>query len=162
MKAVRSSETSVNSYQLIWRHIPEDSLHSDCCEKMYYFLFPVISFCFKWWDRWFTTWKRSGTNQSWPNGGIIPALAWSDWEIPRKTSVRIAGAPDEIRTEHLPNTSLKRNRHTNLVSVRKSILTDFDKILYWRFIKSCIAMTDNIRVYFRKRLNGTGRRGSEC
>jgi hypothetical protein len=33
----------------------------------------------------------------------------------RKSSDRVAGVPAEVRTEHIPNTSLQCNRYTNPV-----------------------------------------------
>jgi hypothetical protein len=38
-----------------------------------------------------------------------------------ETSVRIASVPAEIRTEHIPNTSLERYRYTNLLG--KTLVT---------------------------------------
>jgi hypothetical protein len=54
-----------------------------------------------WWDWWIMNWKGFGRKRWWPKG--IIQLAPRDWEKSRKTSVRIAGVPAEIRTEHLPN-----------------------------------------------------------
>jgi hypothetical protein len=40
--------------------------------------------------------------------GTVMVFAWTDCMKPRKTSVRIAGLPTEIRTEHLLNTIQER------------------------------------------------------
>jgi hypothetical protein len=48
--------------------------------------------------------------RSWLNRGIISEYAWGrrGWGKQRKTCFRTGGAPAEIRTQHLPNTSLMR------------------------------------------------------
>jgi hypothetical protein len=43
-----------------------------------------------------------------------PAYAQRLWEKQQKPSVRIAGFPAEVRTEHLLNTSLESYLQTNL------------------------------------------------
>jgi hypothetical protein len=57
------------------------------------------------------TWKASGWGliEGWYSGILLEGL-----RRPTKTSVRIAGVPAEIRTEHFPNKSLCPYLLTNL------------------------------------------------
>lgn len=48
---------------------------------------------------------------------IIQTFVWRDGENPRKTSVRRVDIPDEIRTEHLRNTSLETYCYTSILSL---------------------------------------------
>jgi hypothetical protein len=50
------------------------------------------------------------TSGSWKQAGTIPAFAWTDWEKPRRVSVKMAGEPTAIRTEHFLNAGLARYR----------------------------------------------------
>jgi hypothetical protein len=43
----------------------------------------------------------------------ILVFVWRDWGKPWRLSVRIAGVPAKIQTEHLPNTSLEHYHYTN-------------------------------------------------
>jgi hypothetical protein len=47
--------------------------------------------------------------------GTIPVFSWRGWGKKRKTLVRIASVPAEIRTERFPNPSLERYRYTSVV-----------------------------------------------
>jgi hypothetical protein len=62
---------------------------------------------------------------SWRDGDTVPEFAWRNRGKLSETSVRITGAPDEIRTEHLPNTSLEGYRKTiQIVSVHVCVVTN--------------------------------------
>jgi hypothetical protein len=45
----------------------------------------------------------------------VPPFSRRDYGKPRITSIRIATAPADNRTEHLQDTSLERYRHINLL-----------------------------------------------
>jgi hypothetical protein len=45
-------------------------------------------------------WKEVCRGLIW---GTLRAFVWSDWERLRKTSVRVASVPTDIRIQHLPN-----------------------------------------------------------
>jgi hypothetical protein len=62
---------------------------------------------------WVISWKEYGRERSGRNRDTITAFACSDWGKPRKTSVTIAGAPDKIRTQHLPHSDLELTRSVN-------------------------------------------------
>jgi hypothetical protein len=51
----------------------------------------------------------------WKEARTIPAFSWRDWGKPRNSSVGIARFPAKIRTENLSNTSLGRQRCTDLL-----------------------------------------------
>jgi hypothetical protein len=51
-------------------------------------------------------WKGFGRKRPWPNRGTTPEFSWTNWGKPRRTLVRIACIPAEIRTLLFPNTSL--------------------------------------------------------
>jgi hypothetical protein len=59
-------------------------------------------------DIWMMNWKGLWRKRSWPKGGTISEFGCEDSGKPQKTSVKIVGAPDEIRNVHLSNTSLGR------------------------------------------------------
>jgi hypothetical protein len=61
--------------------------------------------------------KEFGRKRQWANRVLIRGSPEGAKENPRK--VRIAGVPDEIRTEHLPNRSLVRSRYTNIMGIYK-------------------------------------------
>jgi hypothetical protein len=63
-------------------------------------------------------WKGYRRNQLYLNHGTVLALACRGWRNSRKTSVRIACVPTEIRTEKLQNTS----RHFYRYIIRNWIL----------------------------------------
>jgi hypothetical protein len=47
------------------------------------------------------------------NPGNIPVFFSRDQGTPWKTSVRVAGVPEKVQTEHLPNTRQKHYQYTN-------------------------------------------------
>jgi hypothetical protein len=61
------------------------------------------------------TWKGYGRKRPWSNRGTIPESTWRDWGIPRRVRTRKAGVPAEIRTEHLPDTSVEGYRCDSLL-----------------------------------------------
>jgi hypothetical protein len=52
--------------------------------------------------------------------GDYPGYIWRAQEKPGKTSVRMAGVPDGIRTEYLPNTNRESYRYTILFGCNSS------------------------------------------
>jgi hypothetical protein len=66
-------------------------------------------YTFEWQDE-----RRIGKDleqgRPWPNRNTIPALTWTYRGKLRRASIRTASVSAEIRTEHLPNTSLDRCR----------------------------------------------------
>jgi hypothetical protein len=62
-------------------------------------------------------WKGFRKKRSWTNHYTISAFALKDRVKLRKTSVRKADAPAEIRTEHVPKTSRKCYRNVNPVGI---------------------------------------------
>jgi hypothetical protein len=59
-------------------------------------------------DRLTMNWKGFGRKRLWPDRDNIPRFTRKDRGKPRRTSVRLAGVRVEIRTEHLPDTSVGR------------------------------------------------------
>jgi hypothetical protein len=58
--------------------------------------------------RWF------GRKSSWPTRNILQLFSWSNRVKQRERSISMADVPAEIRTEHIPNTSLERYFWTTL------------------------------------------------
>jgi hypothetical protein len=54
---------------------------------------------------WLLNEEGFGRKRLWPNRGIIPAFGWRDWEKAIHSS-QDGQCPAEIRTNHVPNTSL--------------------------------------------------------
>jgi hypothetical protein len=65
----------------------------------------------------------------------IVVFAWRDWQKQWKSSVQISGDPAEIQTEHLPNTSMERDRHINLAGDKYLKLLPFP---YWVDVYTCV------------------------
>jgi hypothetical protein len=59
-------------------------------------------------DGWMMNAKEFVRKLSCPNWDTIPAVAWRDWAKSRRSSVRKAVFPFEIRPEQFPSTSLNR------------------------------------------------------
>jgi hypothetical protein len=91
--------------------------------------------------------KGFGKKRSWFTPDTIPAFPCLDWGKSRKTSVRIAGIPVEIRTEHLPNTSLEIYLQINLFYVMPCSMVD----IYTHFRGTCCIFCpkDGGRKYLR-------------
>jgi hypothetical protein len=63
------------------------------------------------------------------NRGTMTQFSWSECRKSHRTSVRIAGDPSEIRTEHLSNTSLKFYRCANPPAIHDRVTVSPDLIL---------------------------------
>jgi hypothetical protein len=59
--------------------------------------------------------EPSGRKLLWPSRGTPRAFAWRDRGKPRKTPMRIAIVPAEIRIEPFPDISVEHNRYTILL-----------------------------------------------
>lgn len=67
-------------------------------------------------DWWLKCWKLFGRKRQLSDRGTILGIAWRDWGESWKPSLIISGVPIEIRTEHLPNTSLEHYHHARSLS----------------------------------------------
>lgn len=74
----------------------------------------------KWYDIWITNWKAFGGSGRGLIEVPIPEFVWRDWGKPKDISVRRAGVSAEIRSEHLPNTSLECYLRTDLLREKGS------------------------------------------
>jgi hypothetical protein len=77
----------------------------------------------EWW--WIMYWKGCGRNWLWSDLRYYPIVLWRNWGKPRKNFVRIIGAPTEIQTGHLPNTSWKR--YLLMLSKKYSCMSTYPK-----------------------------------
>jgi hypothetical protein len=75
-------------------------------------------------------WKGFGRKRSCRSGRITSAFAWSGSERPQTTSFRVACVLSEIRTEHLPNTSLERYRYANPLS-KANVNVSYNEEIGW-------------------------------
>lgn len=79
----------------------------------------IIETLMRWMVRWWMNDKLEGfrRKQSWHDRASILEFVWKHWRTLRKTSVKIAGVPTQIWTEHLSNTSLERYIWTTLLGL---------------------------------------------
>jgi hypothetical protein len=70
-------------------------------------------------DEWWFE-KNFRGKRSWLNRGTISECAWSNWEKPRKASIKIAVIPTWNRTEHFLNVSMKCYCYVNALGRKGS------------------------------------------
>jgi hypothetical protein len=92
-----------------------------------------------------SNWKAYEKKWSWPNQDNIPTFVCRDWGNRPETSMRTAGVPVEVQTEHLPNTNLKPLPLDELVTSLCTVLSR--RMGKWRYTAS-IHMAFSIFSYF--------------
>jgi hypothetical protein len=70
-------------------------------------------------------WGECGRKQSCLNRNIISALGWRYWRKPRINSARITSFTTDIRSEHLPRTSVERYSCANLLRQKQLHAAEF-------------------------------------
>jgi hypothetical protein len=92
---------------------------------------------------------------------IIPEFAWKDWDKPRRTSIRTAGVPIGIQTEHLPNMSQEDNPCASSFGIYCSVYTRcYAMNVRWADISDPLLGNGSVNTFLRQRLHmQQGKRG---